>query len=315
MNVANNICLYPVTARIIAAVKTSSLKIFCDLVDTGSFSQAGTMNGVSQPAVSQQLARLERQLGAQLVSRGGGLLAATPAGKELYRRAREMLRIHEQMLGEIRSAANAVRGVLRVGTIYSVGFYLLHPVIREFLQAHPDVDFRVEYTHWSRIYASVINGEMDLGIVAYPHRQRHIEITPFVREQLVLVCPPDHRLARRKTVRPRELKGEKFVAFDTHIPTRQQIDATLRDLGVEVQVVMAFDNIEILKRAVEVGAGVSILPADNIDREVAGGRLCAVGLADPARWMRPLGIVRRRGRASTPAARMLLRLLRRHAQG
>jgi DNA-binding transcriptional LysR family regulator len=290
-------------------MNTDVLKTFCDLVDTGSFSKAAEENYVSQSAVSQQLAKLERDLGTQLISRGGGLVVPTEAGKAFYAGAVEILRRYERLLGEVRSAADAVRGVLRVGTIYSVGFYLLAPYIRKFLQAHPEVNLHVEYTRWNRIYAAVLGGEMNLGVVACPEKHRSIKVTPLADEELVMVCSPEHRLSRRRRVRPADLKGEAFVAFEAHIPTRRHIDRLLKRSRVPVEIAMEFDNVETLKRAVEVNAGLSILPRGNVADEVEAGGLSVARFSDPARWTRRLGVIRRRGRVPSPAERMFLKLL------
>lgn len=286
------------------------MKTFCDLVDTGSFSKAAEANYISQSAVSQQLAKLERDLSTQLISRGGGLVAPTEAGKAFYRGAREVLRRYEQLLGEVRSAADAVRGVLRVGTIYSVGFYLLEPIVREFLQGNPEVNLHVEYTRWNRIYASVISGEMDLGVVACPEKHRSIEVINLSSEEMVLACAPSHPLARKKTIEPADLQGERFVAFEANIPTRRFIDKLLKNEHVTVEIAMEFDNIELLKRAVEVEAGISILPYENIQKEVSYGDLVCAKFADPTAWKRPVGILRRRGKAPSPAERTFLNILR-----
>jgi len=290
-------------------MNTEVMKTFCDLVDTGSFSKAAEANYISQSAVSQQLAKLERELSTQLISRGGGLVAPTEAGKAFYQGAREILRRHEQMLGEVRSAADSIRGVLRVGTIYSVGFYLLDPYVRKFLQRHQEVSLHVEYTTWNRIYGDIVNGEMDLGVVACPEKNRSIEIIPLVSEELVLVAPPNHRLAWRKRVTSEDLQGEKFVAFAANIPTRRHIDRLLKREKVDVDIVMEFDNIELLKRAIMVSSGISILPKDNVDMEVAYRALSASRLTG-GDWTRPVGVVRRRGKAPGPAERMFLGLLR-----
>jgi DNA-binding transcriptional LysR family regulator len=286
------------------------LKTFCDLVDTGSFSRAAEANFVSQSAVSQQLAKLERELSTQLISRGGGVVAPTEGGKAFYEGAKTILRQYEQMLGEVKSAADAVRGVLRVGTIYSVGFYLLDPYVRKFLLAHPEVDLHVEYTSWNRIYAAVASGEMDLGVVAFPEKHRSIEIIPFAKEDLGLVCSPKHRLANKGKVEPADLHGEKFVGFHQNIPTRRYIDRMLKRHKTEVIIVSEFDNAELLKRAVEINAGVSILPRDNVQREIAYGDMVYVPFSDGDKWLRPLGILRRRGKAPGPAERMFLSILR-----
>ena len=285
-------------------------KTYCDLVDSGSFSKAAEINLISQSAVSQQLAKLERGLGTQLISRGGGIVAATEAGHAFYRGARDILRRHEAMVGEVRSAADSVRGVLRVGTIYSVGMYSLDPVVKEFMQAHPEVTLRVEYMRAHQIYAAVVGGELALGIVAYPERRRGIEAIPFASEELVAVFSPEHRLARRRRIEASALRGERFVAFEPDIPTRRHIDRRLKSARVAVSVVMEFDNNETLKRAVEIGAGVSILPKTVIEREVAAGSLCFATFANPRTWVRPLGILRTRGKRPTPAESMFLGILR-----
>lgn len=288
------------------------MKTFCDLVDTGSFSKAAEANYISQSAVSQQLAKLERDLSVQLISRGGGFVAPTEAGKALYKGSKDMLRRYEQLLGEVRSAADAVRGVLRVGTIYSVGFYLLEPYVRKFLQTHHEVNLHVEYTQWNRIYASVVSGEMDLGVVACPEKHRSIEIVPLAGEELVMVCSPRHRLASRKRIKPSDLSGETFVAFEENIPTRRYIDKLLKAEKVDINVEMEFDNIELLKRAIEVDAGVSILPKDNVEREARHGELCYAKFSDTDKdkWVRPVAILRRRGKSPGPAEKQFLGLLR-----
>ncbi len=286
------------------------LKTFCDLVDSGSFSKAAEINLVSQSAVSQQVAKLERELGTQLISRGRGLVAPTEAGQAFYRGSKDILLRYESLVGEVRGAADMIGGVLRVGTIYSVGMYCLDPYVKRFIQAHPDVTLRVEYMRAHRIYTAVAGGEMALGVVAYPQRQRSIETTRFIDEQLVAVFEPEHRLARRKTIDASELDGEDFVAFDPDVPTRRNIDRRLKAERISVSVVMEFDNNETLKRAVEIGAGVSILPLGVIEREVATGSLSFARFRDPSKWVRPLGILRTRGRASTPAEAKFLAMLK-----
>jgi DNA-binding transcriptional LysR family regulator len=289
------------------------MKTFCDLVETGSFSRAAESNYISQSAVSQQVAKLERELSVQLITRGGGLVEPTEAGKAYYEGAKEILRRYEQLLGEVRSARDAVRGVLRVGTIYSVGFYLLDPWVRKFFQEHPEVNLHVSYTNWNHIYAAIISGEMDLGVVACPENHRSLSVVPLVEEELVMVCPPSHRLAGRKTVEAGDLVGQPFVAFEKNIPTRRHIDKLLKSRGVKVDCTMEFDNIELLKRAIMVGQAVSILPRENVELEVERGDLACARFKDPQFWTRPVGILRRKGRQPSPAERMFLGMLKQNA--
>lgn len=292
------------------AMNTATMKTFCDLVDTGSFSRAAENNSISQSAVSQQVATLERELGTRLVTRGGGFATPTDAGKAFYRGAKEILRRHAQMLSEVRSLRDMVRPVLRVGTIYSVGFYLLDPYVRKFLKAHPEVTLDVEYARWNGITAAVLDGEMDMGIVAFPDKHRSIEIISFASEELAVICSPDHRLADREDVVPADLKGERFVAFEANVPTRRYIDRVLKRFRVSVDIAMEFDNNETLKRAVEVGVGVSILPRNNVERETAAGYLRLLPFRDPAKWHRKIAIIRRRGKTHSEAEMLFLRVLR-----
>jgi len=291
-------------------MQTTVMKTFCDLVDTGSFSKAGELNNVSQSAVSQQLARLEVQYGTQLLSRSGGLVTSTDAGQAFYEGARDVLERYERMGRQVKSAALGRGGALRVGTIYSVGLYVLQPFIRKFISAYPAINLVVEYTDWVTIIESVLGGEMDIGMVAYPEKHRALQATFFTGEQLAMVCAPRHRLAGKICVEPQDLEGEAMVALTREIPTRRAIDRTLRLTGVQTQIVAEVDNIDTLKRAVEVGVGLSILPRNTVQREVGAGTLSCVSFRDPAQWIRNISLLRRRGGPRTRAQRLFMDVLR-----
>lgn len=286
------------------------LKTFCDVVDSGSLSKAARLNNVTQSAVSQQLAKLEEEFDVTLIQRGGALALATEPGKVLYSGAQRIVRRYEKMLGEVRSAKDTVRGVLRVGTIYSVGFYLLNQYIREFLRSHPEVDLRIEYAKWNHITAAVLSGDLDLGLVAYPEKRRAIEILPLGQEELVMVCSPEHRLASRRRISPQDLKDERFIAFEKGMPTRRYIQRVLRDCRVRVRIVREFDNIETLKRALEVDTGLSILPRASVKRSVADGYLSCVTFRDRAAWVRPIGVLRPRGKSASQPENTFLKMIR-----
>ena len=287
------------------------LKTFCDVVDSGSLSRAARLNNVSQSAVSQQLARLEQEFEADLIQRGGMVATATEPGKALYDGAREIVRRYEKMLGQVRSATDTVRGVLKVGMIYSVGFYLLTPYIREFLRLHPEVDLRIEYAKWNQITTAVLSGELDLGVVAYLERHRAIEILPLGQEELVMVCSPEHRLASRKQITPADLRAERFIGFEKGMPTQRYIQRMLRSARVRVRIVREFDNIETLKRAIEVDTGLSILPRASVERSVADGYLACVPFRSQGAWVRPIGVLRPHGKPPSQPENTFLEMIRR----
>lgn len=289
---------------------TSVLKTFRDLVHEGSFSRAAELNNISQSAVSQQLAKLEMQYATQLLSRSGGLITPTEAGKALYEGAGDILDRYEKMGGRIKTAALGGSGSLRVGTIYSVGLYILQPFIRKFIKAHPKIDLVVEYTDWVTIIESVLGGEMDIGMVAYPEKNRSLRATFVTGEQLVMVCAPGHRFSSRICVVPQDLDGEAMVAFARGIPTRRAIDRTLRHMGVHVDIAAEFDNIDTLKRAVEVDVGISILPRNTVEREMGMRTLICLPFRDQTKWIRNISLLRRRGGPRTRAQRLFIDVLK-----
>jgi DNA-binding transcriptional LysR family regulator len=199
-------------------------------------------------------------------------------------------------------------GSLRVATVYSVGLHALPPVVKQFLAAHPQVNVRVEYIRTDRVYAACLDGTIDLGIVAQPLRRAQIDIIPLRPEPLVLVCSPEHRLARRRKIALSQLEGEPFVAFDRNVPTRKAIDRVLKEHGVKVSIVTEFDNIETIKRSVEAGLGVSIVPHNCVRNEAKARTLVPIKFEDGP-YTRTIGVIHRKGVELGPTATAFLRLV------
>jgi DNA-binding transcriptional LysR family regulator len=149
---------------------------------------------------------------------------------------------------------------------------------------------------------------VDFGIVAFPVRRTSLTIVPWRTEKLVLACAPGHRLARRRSVRLAELAGQPFIAFERDIPTRKTIDRVLRSHRVPVDTVMEFDNVETIKRSVEVGTGIAILPATTVTTESRSGMLAIADFAEGP-FTREVGIIHRRGRVLSAPAQTFIRLL------
>jgi DNA-binding transcriptional LysR family regulator len=288
-----------------------TLKTFCDVVETGSLSRAARLNLVTQSAVSQQLRALEQRYGRRLIDRAPRAGARpTEAGRLLYEGAKELTARLRALEERLRARPDVVAGTVRVATVYSVGLHTLPPAMKKFLGAHPQVTVRLEYLRTDLVYAGVVDGPIDLGIVALPARRPALEVVPLRRDRLVVVTPPGHPLARRRRLSLAALDGQPFIAFERDIPTRRLIDRLLRQQGVEVAPVMELDNIETIKRSVEAGLGLSVLPAPALVAEVRAGTLVARHpIEGPLE--RPIGVIHRRGRELTAAARAFLDLLRR----
>ncbi len=286
-----------------------TLKCYCDLVETGSFSRAAALNLISQSAISQQVRALERRYDQVLIERGTRRRAVpTEAGHILYVESRELLGRFNALEERMRSQSASITGTVRVATVYSIGLHLLPRYMKRFIRLHPQVKIHVEYHRTDKVCEACLNNTIDIGIVALPVRRSNLEVIPFRDEKLVLVCNPEHPLARRDPVEMAALAGFDFVGFERDIPTRKTIDRILRSQDVRAGYVMQFDNIETIKRSVEVGNGISILPESAVINEVRSGQLVTLDFREGT-FTRSLGIVRRRGRAQGAAASEFIRLL------
>jgi DNA-binding transcriptional LysR family regulator len=196
-----------------------------------------------------------------------------------------------------------------VATIYSIGLHDLPPYLKKFLKAYPTVNVHVEYRRANQVYEDVMGNVVDLGLVAYPTRDNKLEIYPLRKDPLVLVCHPQHALAKQKRIKMKTLSGQKFIGFQPDIPTRKALDKILKENNVDVQHVMEFDNIETVKRAVEIDAGVAIVPQTTVVQEVAKQTLAQVEL-DDGDFFRPLAAIYKKNKVLSPAMKQFLSILK-----
>lgn len=290
-------------------VHVEVFKVFCDLAETKSFSKAAALNAVTQSAVSQQIRSLEERFKVALVERGHRNFRLTPEGAIFLQASREMLAIYTQLGARMKILDHTVVGELRLASIYSIGLHELPPRLKIFRARHPEVEVHVEYRRSPQVYAQVLNGDVDLGLVAYPTRRPGLHIDIFDEDEMVLICHGNHPLAAEPVVKLQRLNGEKFIAFEPDAPTRKVIDKYLREHQVEIVQTMEFDNVETVKRAVEIESGVSIVPLNTVRQEVANGALVAVPLEAP-KLFRPLGVISRRDGQHSPAHREFVAALR-----
>jgi DNA-binding transcriptional LysR family regulator len=286
-----------------------TLKTFCDLVETGSLSQAARLNLVTQSAVSQQLHALERRYGRRLIERAPRVGARpSEAGQLLYQEAKAVLERLSAVEQKLRARPGVVAGMVRVGTVYSVGLHTLPRAMKKFLRAHPQVNVRIQYLRTNQVYEACHDGSVDLGIVALPARRPRLEVVPLRRDELVVTMPPDHPLARRRPLSLKAVAGQPFIAFERDIPTRKLVDQLLRRHAQVPRPVMELDNIETIKRTVEAGIGLSLLPAPALVNEQRGRTLVARRPAEGPLW-RPIGVIHLRDRELTAATRAFLQVL------
>jgi len=286
-----------------------ALKMFCDVARHRSFSRAAAVNHVSQSAVSQVVSQLERRLQTRLVDRSFRPLQLTALGQVYYDGCKGLIEQYVELEASIRKAQNQLAANVRVAAIYSVGLSDMGLYVERFCAQHADAQIHLEYLHPDRVYERVLDGTCDFGLVSYPRKTRELVAHPWREEEMMLACSTEHRLAKRSTLRPAELEGEKYVGFDKDLVIRRKVDQFLRSQGVSVHVVIEFDNIENIKKAVEISAGVALLPGPTLSREVQAGTLVAVPLHG-CRFVRPLGIIHRRHHHLSSTALGFMNLLR-----
>jgi LysR family transcriptional regulator, transcriptional activator of the cysJI operon len=290
-------------------MQIDSLKVFCDLAETESFTKAAHINGVTQSAVSQQIGSLERQFKTLLIERSKKKFRLTREGQVLYDYSKQIIQTYDTLLSRLQEIKDIVSGTIRVATIYSVGLHDLPPYLKTFLRQFPTVNVHVEYRRANQVYDDVLGNVVDLGLVAYPVKDAKLEIIPLRKDRLVLICHPNHPFATQESVNLSELNKAKFISFEPDIPTRKAIDKLLKDGGVEIQHVMEFDNVETVKRAVEIEAGISIVPQGTVTQEVAGRTLCQVNIEGPELY-RPLGAIHKKNKVLSPAMKHFLNILK-----
>lgn len=287
-----------------------TLKVFCDLVDLESFSMAAERNFITQSAVSQQIRSLEEKFKRRMLERIRGRrdVKLTPAGEVFYREARHVLDAYDQLQESLRGVVGKIGGTVKVATVYSVGLHELPPKVREFMQKFPAAKIDLEYSRTTRVVRDVMSGSVELGVLAFPEPKRGLTITPMPDNRLVLIAPPDHKFATKAKVKVTDLNGQDFVHFERDVPTRKAMDKIFKQNGVEVKKVAEFDNIETIKRAVEVGFGIAIVPEPAVAEAKKAGSLAVIPLAEKY-WTRSVGVIYRSDRSLSLAAKKFVTLL------
>lgn len=287
-----------------------TLKVFCDLVDLQSFSLAAERNFITQSAVSQQVRTLEDKFDRRLVERVRGRrdVKLTAAGEVFYRESKTVLDAYERLQESIRGVVGTIGGTVKVATVYSVGLHELPAKVGEFMSKFPAARIDLEYSRTTRVVRDVLSGSVELGVIAFPEQRRGIDIAHMPQNKLVLICPPGHALAKKESVKVKELNGLDFVLFERDTPTRKATDRILKERGVDVKKAAEFDNIETIKRAVEVGFGFAIVPEPAVVEERRSGRLAVVPMAEKE-WVRPVGVIFRNDRELSLAAKKFIQIL------
>ena len=283
------------------------LRGFLTVARTGSFTKAAEALFLTQPALSLQIKALEKSLGEPLFERHGRRLLLTPAGRILLERAEQIWGLVEQTGEEIAALKGLAGGRLVIGTNDSNCLYVLPESVRRFRREFPHVELHLTNGHSTQVVAWVVEGQADFGLVTLPIVNAHIESRPLFRREDVLVCAPGHPLSARAAVTLEHLVEYPLLLLDKGSVSRTLLDQMLAESGLLPKTVMAVGSIEVIKRYVEIGLGVSIVPRFTAEQEIREGRLYAASLD----WLpdRAVGIIQRRQGYLSSAARVFLDIL------
>jgi len=283
---------------------TRQLAAFCAIVERKSFSEAAERLGVTQPAVSQQIRSLEDRLGQQLLDRSGRRVEPTEAGRRLYRGAQRLLAQERQLLEDLAGEAEGpLRGQLAMGASTGPGGTVVPVLLCEFAEANPDVTVDLSISDTQTIVDRVARRELELGVVGATPRNRSVAYEPFFRDEVVLVCPPEHRFSG-KTITLDDLRSEPLIVMQEGAGVRQVIEDELRTRGTrlrDLDVRLELGLQESVKSAVEAGHGVTFISRTAVEPELAAGTLAAARVKglEPSR---EISLVRAAGRVSTRVA-------------
>ncbi len=285
-----------------------AIEVFCEVVKFRSFSKGAERLSISQSAASQQIANLEHVLGVKLLDRSYRPLRVTDEGELYHKGCLQVLSAHGGALSQIRRKRSSAQGQVGVVSIYSVGLHTINDLVRKYMQESAGSTVRLEYYHPVKVYEAVLNDEAEVGVISYPREDRHIEVLPWINEEMVLACAPGHPLSAEERIDVHRLAGVNFVAFEKDLTIRKEIDRFFKKSEISVNILSEFDNIETIKQALDISLAVSILPRPSIVREVERGIIAETRLRD-VDLKRTVGLICRRGRELSATAREFLDFL------
>ena len=283
---------------------TRQLAAFCAVVERKSFSQAAERLGVTQPAVSLQVRALEKRLDTQLLDRSGRRVEPTEAGWRLYRGAQRMLQLEEQLLDQLAAEGDgAISGELSIGASTGPAAIVVPLLLGEFQRANPAVRVALQVHDTQTVVQLVADRELELGIVGAARRHRAVQFEPFMRDEVILACPPAHRFAG-KTIELADLQGEPLIVMQEGAGVRAVVEDELRRLGTKLRdldVTLELGLQESVRSAVQAGYGISFISRAAIERELAAGTLAEARVAGMDAT-REISLARGTGRVPTRAA-------------
>lgn len=282
----------------------TQLKVFLTVAAERSFSRAATRLYRTQPAISQAVRRLEADLGERLFDRSSKHAKLTEAGRLLEEYGLRLLRLAEETEGAVRDLRDLRRGRVLVGA-NEAGVHALLPILGRFQASAPHVHVDVRRVATRQIPAEVIDGSLDFGVLTFNPGDRLLHSVRVGTDDIVLLVPRQHRLAHQKRVRMGDLTRERIIAHNDPSPARDRVLRSFEQRHLPLDIHISLPSLDAIKRAVELGMGVALLPRRCAIAEIATRRLVAVPVVH-LRWPRQVRLIfRATGDRSRAAASFL----------
>jgi len=258
----------------------NQLKAFYFAVKYRSYSAAAEALYITQPAVTKQVQQLEATYGIKFLNRFGKKMVLTDAGEVLYDFADKIFQIENQAEERLRDFQQRKSGRLRIHAGESFGAYYLPFIINIFRKKYPNIHISVNIFPNQEVIENTIKLENDLGFISYPFEHKKLIIQDVLEDRLVLIVPPSHPFARKKILEPRKLDEQPIIMHEKGSATRDIVDAFIRRNNLSVFIALELSNNEAIKRAVEEGAGISLISEHVVSEEVKRRKLKSIPLAD-----------------------------------
>jgi DNA-binding transcriptional LysR family regulator len=290
----------------------NQLEVLIAVAREKSFSRAADALGRTQPAISQAIRRLEQEVGEKLFDRSSKDGTLTAAGKVLLEHARQMIYLRQAAVSSLREMKNLQNGKVTLSANEHTVFYLL-PIIAEFHKRHPLIKVEVQRGVASRIPDQITAREVELGVVSFRPTDTAVKSISVYDDQLVLIVSPGHTLANRGVVSITELGNESFIAHNAPSPYRKSVIETFERYDTRLNISVELPSLEAIKRLVETGIGIALVPKLSAKAEIDSGRLAGLSVRE-MKLERKLHIIYKRNAVLSHAAQEFLKIAREFAE-
>lgn len=292
------------------------LEVFCKVVELKSFTKTAEAVLLSQPTVSEHIRSLEEELGQKLIDRLGREVEPTPVGSLLYSYAIKILRLQHETLQAVEQYSGHLSGRITIGSSTIPGTYILPALINTFRKLHPEIKATIRISSSRVIARQVIDGEFDFGVIGAVWNERSLEWSEVFTDALTVAMPPDHPLAKKKSISTKALLNEPFIFREQGSGTRKVISQMLESQGIkenQLQEVAVIGSTAAVKEAVKSGMGLSILSSRSVKEEISFGQLASLPLKG-AEMQRPFYLIQRKNRELPPVAAAFTKYLKKEAR-